>query len=71
MDSEDIARLVTKLNLMPEIEKECYTLPTKLTKLGQSRLKFCLVAKVFSVRAVNRETFPYANAEDTTSFQTY
>lgn len=57
MDSEDIARLVSKLNLMLEIEKDFYTLLTQLAKLGQSQLESDFVAKVVSARAINREAF--------------
>lgn len=57
MDSDDIARLVHKLNLVPDIDKECFVLPTAVAKLGQTRLDSSLVAKVFSPKAVNKETF--------------
>lgn len=57
MDSEDIARLVHQLNLVPDLDKECFVMPSAVSKLGFSSLDSSLVAKVFSPKAVNREAF--------------
>lgn len=57
MDAEEIERLVTQLNLIPDKAKECNDLPTELANLGQTRLSSSLVSKLFSSKAVNRKTF--------------
>lgn len=48
---------MNQLNLIPEKDNECNVLPAEVAKLGQKWLESSLVAKVFSSKAVNRDTF--------------
>ncbi|XP_073041756.1 uncharacterized protein [Primulina eburnea] len=57
MDEEEIAKRVSSLKLsLPNLGAPV-VIPTVLAAAGSQRLESCLVAKVFSSKAVNRETF--------------
>ncbi|XP_073309825.1 uncharacterized protein [Primulina huaijiensis] len=57
MDSEEIARRVLSLKISSYDSGETISIPSDLAAYGKHRLDFCLVCKVFSSKAVNRETF--------------
>lgn len=57
MDPEEIAKLVKNLKLSQDKNKAHVVLTSDLDCLGRERLESCLVGKVFSSKAVNRETF--------------
>ncbi|XP_073153566.1 uncharacterized protein [Henckelia pumila] len=54
MDHDEIAKRVGKLKLSIV---EPIIIPAELTTFGQQKMESCLVAKVMSAKAVNRETF--------------
>lgn len=57
MDSEEIARRVESMKITSLDKVDPVLITEELTDLGQKRLESCLVAKVFSAKTVNRETF--------------
>lgn len=57
MDSEEIAQRVGKIKLHSDFSDVPLVISSSSAFLGQQRLKTCLVRKVFSAKAVNRETF--------------
>lgn len=57
MDSEEIARRVSSMKISHNNTDDTIIIPAYLTYFGQQKLQLCLVAKVFSSKAVNRETF--------------
>lgn len=58
MDPDEVAHLVTELKLSSNSEKEpTLTIEDDALKIGEQRLGNCLVAKVFSRKEINRETF--------------
>lgn len=57
MDSKEIAKRVASLRLTSSVMEDPILISEDLSSLGQKRLDSCLVAKVFSAKTVNRETF--------------
>lgn len=57
MDSEEIARRVSNIKLHPDNYDAPLVIPATLETFGKQSLETCLVGKVFSAKAVNRETF--------------
>lgn len=56
MDSTEVARLVKKLSLSSEANQAVVTVSAMAVQESVSRLKRCLVGKIFSPKAPNRET---------------
>lgn len=56
MDPTEIARLVKKLTLSTEANKSSVTLSASAVQASTNRLQRCLVGKIFSAKAQNRET---------------
>ncbi|XP_075499819.1 uncharacterized protein LOC142538372 [Primulina tabacum] len=57
MDPEEIARCVRSMQISSNNKKDPIVLPEDLASIGKNRLDSCLVCKIFSSKAVNRETF--------------
>ncbi|XP_073067166.1 uncharacterized protein [Primulina eburnea] len=57
MDTEEVAKLVRDLKLSQAKDKNLVVLSSDLASRGLQRLESCLIGKVFTAKAVNRETF--------------
>ncbi|XP_073054833.1 uncharacterized protein [Primulina eburnea] len=57
MDPDEIARRVRSLQISSNNNKDPIIIPEELATIGKNRLDSCLVCKIFSSKAVNRETF--------------
>lgn len=57
MDQEEIARRINNIKLSPDPDEGPLIIPTKLSDLGKQRLESCIVGKVLSKKAINREKF--------------
>lgn len=56
MDSDEIARRVEELKLSGGTTKAVVKISAELNKVGNDRVKRCLVGKIFSERSMNRDT---------------
>lgn len=56
MDPSEVARLVKKLSLSSEAQQPSVTVSTEAVQDSATHLKRCLVGKIFSAKAVNRDT---------------
>lgn len=56
MDSDEIARRVEELKLSGGTTKAVVKIFAELNKVGNDRVKRCLVGKIFSERSMNRDT---------------
>ncbi|XP_073016744.1 uncharacterized protein [Primulina eburnea] len=57
MDPDEISRLAEEMRLSAPKEKDTIILDDSETRIGHERLNNCLVAKILSPKAMNRETF--------------
>lgn len=58
MDPTEVTRLVEELKLSSRCEEDLVLqIGQEVLKIGEERIGKCLVAKIFSTKAVNRETF--------------
>lgn len=54
MDTDDVARLVTELRLSNKpSDEQILILEEEMLRIGEQNIGYCLVAKVFSTKAIN------------------
>lgn len=57
MEPAEISRRVRSMQISSDNNEDIVIIPEDLASFGKGRLESCLVCKIFSSKAVNRETF--------------